>query len=188
MCAGYQNPIEKLMSIRKNNKKKMNMARQRFKEQWKKLFTREMMEQPACRNLFLWSAILMIPLQIGYHVFIMAMKLQQWLHFMPGIMWPASILLLIFYVTKSTSKPYLIATYVYFLLINMAHSFILGLTFPLAVKSKDSWKWLSDDPDILWGLAAFSFAEVVQFLIVVFVFRHTARKIRAKLGSGTSIY
>uniref|UniRef100_A0A914DC53 Uncharacterized protein n=1 Tax=Acrobeloides nanus TaxID=290746 RepID=A0A914DC53_9BILA len=81
---------------------------------WNELATREILEQPACRNLFLWSAILMIPLQIGYHVFVMATTLRKWLNVMPGIMWPVSILFLIFYVTKSTSKPYLIATYVYF--------------------------------------------------------------------------
>ena len=45
-----------------------------------------------------------------------------------------------------------------------------------------------DDQGIFWGLAAFSFAEIVQITIVEIVFRHTAKKIKARLGSGTSIY
>ena len=44
-----------------------------------------------------------------------------------------------------------------------------------------------DDQGIFWGLAAFNLAEIVQSSIVEIVFRHTAKKIKARLGSGTSI-
>uniref|UniRef100_A0A914DAU3 Uncharacterized protein n=1 Tax=Acrobeloides nanus TaxID=290746 RepID=A0A914DAU3_9BILA len=71
----------------------------------------------------------------------MATTLQKWLNVIPGMMWLVSILLLIFYLTKSTSKPYLIATYVYFLLTSAAQGFMVGLSIYIAVGSLDLWQW-----------------------------------------------
>uniref|UniRef100_A0A914DQF5 Uncharacterized protein n=2 Tax=Acrobeloides nanus TaxID=290746 RepID=A0A914DQF5_9BILA len=64
---------------------------------------------------------------------------------------------------------------------------MLGLIIYYACASETSWK-LADDHSILWGLAAFSLAEIIQLIIMKIVFRSTAKKIQERIDSGVPAY